>query len=79
MSNPTIILDRPEQIFALREFTIYRGLKFEISTGLKLTRGRSCYTIAKTEYGLRGNKAKVLAQLRDILLAKYPFLKESLV
>ena len=78
MSNPTIILDRPEQILALRELTIYRGLKREID-GMRLTRGVSCYALAKKEYGLRGNKAKVLAQLRDILLAKYPFLKESLV
>lgn len=73
-NNTSACLDRPEQIVALREFTIYRGLKFEISTGLKLTRGSSCYTIAKTEYGLRGNRMRVLLQLHGILTKKYPFL-----
>ena len=38
------------------------GLKLEIQ-GLRMTRGRTCYALAKSELGFRGNRAKVLAQL----------------
>jgi hypothetical protein len=35
------------------------GLRTEISTGMKLNRGRSAYSIIKSEYSLRGNKETV--------------------
>ena len=41
-----------------RMLAIKSGLKLEL-TGLRLTRGRSCYSIVKSEFGLRGNKRKV--------------------
>ncbi len=71
-----ISLDTPEQICAYREVMIYQGLKFEISTAargipMRLTRGVSCYALAKKEYGLKGNREKVLAALKEILEAKY--------
>jgi hypothetical protein len=31
----------------------------------------SCYALAKREYGLKGNRAKVLADLKEILEEKY--------
>lgn len=34
---------------------------------MKLSRGRSCYTIIKEEFGLKGNKEKVLKQYEKIL------------
>jgi uncharacterized protein (DUF2141 family) len=39
------------------------GLKLEIK-GLRFSRGRTCYALAKSEFGFKGNKAKVLAQLQ---------------
>lgn len=35
----SFVLDTPEQIDTYRLFTIYRGLKLEIETGIKMTRG----------------------------------------
>jgi hypothetical protein len=38
---------------------------------MRLTRRISCYALAKKEYGLKGNREKVLAALKEILEAKY--------
>jgi hypothetical protein len=72
-----IMLDTPEQICAYRELLIYNGLKFEIRTArnghpMRVSRGISCYAIAKRTYGLKGNRDKVLAALKTHLEAKYP-------
>lgn len=45
----------------LRMNTLIRGLKIEM-TGMRLCRGRTCYSLIKSEYGFKGNKARVLAQ-----------------
>ena len=71
-----IMLDTPEQICAYRELMIYNGLKFEFRTAsrgtpMRLTRGVSCYALAKKQYGLKGNRQKVLAALKELLEAKY--------
>ena len=42
------------------------GLRTEATTGMKLTRGRSCYAIIKSQYGLKGNKANVYNQFIQI-------------
>jgi hypothetical protein len=72
-SNNDIALTTPESICAYRELMIYNGLKFEIKTHgkMRLTRNISCYALAKREYGLKGNREKVLAALKEILEAKY--------
>jgi len=72
-TNNDIVLTTPAQICAYRELMIYNGLKFEIKTNgkMRLTRGISCYALAKKEYGLTGNREKVLAALKEILEAKY--------
>ena len=44
------------------------GLKLEMQ-GLRMTRGRTCYALAKSELGFRGNRAKVLAQLEAHIAA----------
>lgn len=46
--------------------TLLIGLRTEATTGMKLTRGRSCYSIIKSEYGLKGNKASVYNQFVQI-------------
>jgi hypothetical protein len=46
------------------------GLRTEATTGMKLTRGRSCYSIIKSQYGLKGNKASVYNQFVQIYNAE---------
>jgi uncharacterized protein (DUF2141 family) len=58
----SMILDTPQQINAFRLRTLARGLKMEIH-GLKMSRGQSCYSIVKSEFGFKGNKQSVLDQL----------------
>ena len=72
-TNNDIALTTPAQICAYRELMIYNGLKFEVKTNgkMRLTRGVSCYALAKREYGLKGNREKVLAALKEILEAKH--------
>ena len=46
-----------------RLVTLLSGLRFEIQTGgMKITRGPSCYSRIKQEFGFKGNKDKVLEQ-----------------
>ena len=52
-----------EHIPLYRLMVMASGLKLEIK-GLRLSRGRTCYALAKSELGFKGNKAKVLAQLQ---------------
>ena len=51
-----------EDIPLYRLMVMASGLKLEIN-GLRISRGRTCYALAKSEFGFKGNKAKVLAQL----------------
>lgn len=60
------VFEGRESISLLRLMTMVQGLRLEIK-GLRLTRGVSCYALAKKEFGLKGNKDKVLAQLETIL------------
>ena len=56
-----------DDIQIYRLLTIRQGLKLEIN-GMRLTRGGStCYSIARREFGFKGNRAKVLAQLNDYI------------
>lgn len=72
-TNNDIALTTPSEICAYRELMIYNGLKFEIKTNgkMRLTRNISCYALAKREYGLKGNRVKVLADLKATLEYKY--------
>ena len=63
-----IVLDTPEQIDFGRMLTLKAALKLEV-VGLK-RRGRSVYSIIKEEYGLRGNKAKVLEEFTKLIQTK---------
>ena len=56
-----------ESIMHYRLLTLIQGLKSEIK-GMRLTsKGRTCYSIIKSEYGLKGNKEKVLVQIQEIM------------
>ena len=50
------------QIIHFRHKTLLRGMKLE-ATGLKMSRGVSCLAIVKKEFGFKGSREKVIAQL----------------
>ena len=45
-----------------RMVALQKALSLEVRTGMQMTRGRTAYAIIKSEYGLKGNKQKVLDQ-----------------
>lgn len=53
-------------IQGMRMITLKHGLRAEIR-GMRLTRGRSCYSIIKAEFGLKGSKQRVLEQFERII------------
>ena len=63
-----ICLDTPEQIDGARMLVLRSGLKVEL-IGMRLTRGRTCYSMIKEEFNLKGNKEKVLKDFEEILRA----------
>ena len=60
------VYDTPEAIEAYRQRVLLKGLEAELR-GMKLSRGRSCYSIIKEEFGLKGSKQKVYDQLKKAL------------
>lgn len=64
----SIILDTPEQINEFRNRTLLIGLETEIKfSGHQLTRGRSCYSRIKSQFGFKGNKQKVYDQFKECI------------
>jgi len=61
-----MVLDNPKQIEAFRLRTLLKGLKLE-TMGMKMSRGRSCYSIIKEDFGLKGSKQKVYDQFKQLL------------
>ena len=61
-----MIIDSPEQISMYRALTLKAGLKLEVK-GMRMSRGRTAYSIIKEEYGLKGSKQKVLDQFTELL------------
>jgi hypothetical protein len=60
-----------DDIGRYRLLTLKTGLKIE-TLGLRLTsRHRSCYSIIKEEFGLKGNKKRVLEQFENLLKLKF--------
>ena len=60
-----IILDTPDKKYMFRFLSVRSALKLECR-GMK-GRGQSAYSIAKTEYGFKGNKKSVLSQMEQII------------
>lgn len=52
----------------LRLVMLLKGIKFEIETGLKLTRGPKCSSRVKKEFALKGNAANVYHQFLAMLV-----------
>ena len=60
------IITGKDNINLARLLSLKAGLKIEIA-GMRVSRGRTCYSIIKDEFNLKGNKQKVLAQFEDII------------
>ena len=60
-----MIADTPDKIEWTRLLYLRYGLRMEV-VGLK-SRGRSAYSIAKEELGIKGNKQKVLEQVNEMI------------
>jgi hypothetical protein len=43
------------------------ALRLEVKTGMKMSSGRTAYSIVKDRYGLKGNKQRVLEQFNEIV------------
>lgn len=56
------------QIYGARLLTLHTGLNLELQ-GLRMSRGKTCYSIIKNEFNLKGNKQKVYDQFTDIITA----------
>ena len=63
--NEMVVLDTPEGINMFRMLSLKGALSLE-TKGMK-GRGRSAYSIIKEEFGLKGNKQKVLDQFTEIV------------
>ena len=60
-----IIADTPYKIDLYALLALRAGLRLEV-VGLK-GRGKSAYSIAKEELGIKGNKQKVLDQVHEMI------------
>lgn len=56
----------PEPTSLMQVYMIANGLNFEIATGMKMSRGPKCSTLARKRLGLKGNPEKLLAQVCDL-------------
>ena len=61
--NESITLDTPDQINAFRILRLKGALKLE-TKGMRMSRGRTAYSLVKEEFGFKGSKQKVLDQLQ---------------
>jgi hypothetical protein len=62
-ADGNVMVTGAENMKFLRLYVLRSGLAFEVQTGWRMSRGRSCYAITKAEYGFKGNKRRVLEQL----------------
>jgi hypothetical protein len=64
--NEVTVLHDQEQIAIYRLLTLRQALKLEMM-GLKMSRGKSAYSIIKSELGLKGSRETVFKELSIIL------------
>ena len=62
----TISIDG-DSIGIARLMTLRAGVKME-ARGIRVSKGRSCMAIVKKEFGLKGNRAKVLSFLDEHIM-----------
>jgi len=59
-------LDLQDDIHVAQLLVLRSGLKMEIK-GMQMSRGKTCYTLIKNRWGVKGSKKSVLAQFEDAL------------
>jgi len=59
-----MVITGPAQIAFARAIHLEKALRLELKTGMRVSRKFSPYKIVKKEFGLRGNKQNVHAQLK---------------
>ena len=64
MDSGSIGITGEESIALYRLMTLKRGIMME-ANGIRLTRGRTCLAIVKSEFGWKGNRDKILALLEE--------------
>ncbi len=66
-ANGGISIVGPDAINLARLLMIKSGMEFEARTGMRLTKAvPSCFTIARREFGLKGNKQKLYQQFCEM-------------
>ena len=60
------VLQEQEQIAMYRLLTLRQALKLEMM-GMKMSRGKTAYSIIKAELGLKGSRETVFKELSTIL------------
>jgi stress response protein YsnF len=66
-----MIMEGTDAVEVYRIATIITGMKLEMNTGMRLTRkAPSCFTIARKQYGMKGNKESLLRQMQERLQAQ---------
>ena len=53
----------------VRLMALVSALRFEVRTGMRMTRGVSPAQVLKTELGITGSKARILEQAEQLLAA----------
>jgi hypothetical protein len=75
MSNGGFVITG-ESIALYRLMTLRRGIMME-AKGLRLTRGRSCLSIVKSEFGWKGNRDKILSLLEAEIGGEQDFVPDA--
>jgi hypothetical protein len=61
------LFDGPKAVNFFRMNVLLHGMRTELKTGMKLSRGPSCFFRVKQEYGLKGNKQKLIEQFEKLV------------
>jgi len=64
--TPTVF-DGPKAVNFFRMNVLLQGMRTELKTGMRMSRGPSCFTRVKQEYGLKGNKQKLIEQFEKLI------------
>lgn len=62
-----VVIDGAASVHLARLMALGAALSLEIRLGLRVSRGRTAYSILKREYGLKGSRERVLAQVDKML------------
>tara|TARA_R110002110_G_scaffold197678_3_gene407803 strand:+ start:312 stop:557 length:246 start_codon:yes stop_codon:yes gene_type:complete len=70
--SETYIVSDPNAIAHLKRVTLKLALETEILTGMNRGRKQTAYSIIKSQYGLKGNRQRVLKQFKALIEEQRP-------